>query len=59
MHSFENEIVELHAALVRARAMGFEQTAEAMQRVLDEMIVSTKPPCHVLPDRNPELGEPQ
>ncbi len=38
-----SEIVELHAALTRARAMGFERTAEAMQRVFDEMLANSEP----------------
>ena len=32
------ELADLHHALLRARAMGFQRTAAAMQKVLDEML---------------------
>ena len=34
------EISELHAALTRAQAMGFEKTAEAMLTVLTDMLAT-------------------
>ncbi len=36
--STEQELTELHCALLRAQAMGFDKTAAAMQRVLEEML---------------------
>ena len=44
MTAIANEIAELHAALTRARAMGFERTAEAMQQVFDEMLANAASP---------------
>ncbi|SFD07197.1 hypothetical protein [Tropicimonas isoalkanivorans] len=35
-----DEISELHAALTRAKAMGFEKTAEAMMTVLTDMLAT-------------------
>ena len=34
------EILDLHAALTRARAMGFDKTADAMQMVLEDMLAA-------------------
>lgn len=36
--TFDRELTELHAALIRARAMGFTETAIAMERVMSEML---------------------